>query len=108
MDRCKFPTCRALASVWERLDEFEAPEVTSGFDARLYARISADEARRAAWWRRLLWPPVAPLAVASVVAVVLFLYVPRQPDAPTQASKVEIEQVAQAVDDLDLLTPIDR
>jgi hypothetical protein len=30
------------------------------------------------------------------------------PDAPTQPSKVEIEQVAQAVDDLDLLTSIDK
>ncbi len=103
------PTCRDLASVWERLDEFEAPEVTPGFDARLYARIAADEARRATWWRRWIWRP-APLvaAAAAVAAVVLFLHVPRQPDAPTQASKVEIEQVAQAVDDLDLLVPLDR
>ena len=31
--------CRGLVSVWEKLDEFAAPEVTAGFDARLYARI---------------------------------------------------------------------
>jgi anti-sigma factor RsiW len=99
--------CRGLAMVWERLDEFAVPEVTPGFDARLYARIAREEARRP-WWLRLLWPPVAPLAAASVVAVALFLYVPGKHDASKQSSKTEIEQVAQAVDDLDLLTPIDR
>ena len=99
--------CRGLVTVWERLDEFAVPEVTPGFDARLYARIAREEARRP-WWFRLLWPPVAPLVAASVVAVALFLYVPGKPDVSKQSSKTEIEQVAQAVDDLDLLTPIDR
>jgi len=106
--------CRGLATVWERLDEFAVPEVTPGFDARLYARIAREEARifwSSTWksWRRWLWPPVAPLAAAAALAaLVLFLNIPRTPDATKQASKAEIEQVAQAVDDLDLLTPIDR
>ncbi len=113
--------CRGLASVWERLDEFAVPEVTPGFDARLYARIAREEAR-VLGWRRLwrnglrngLWRPIAPLAVAAaaVAALVLFLHVPApgpmSPDAAKQASKAEIEQVAQAVDDMDLLVPIDR
>ncbi|MCU1334975.1 MAG: putative transrane anti-sigma factor [Bryobacterales bacterium] len=99
--------CRSLIAVWERLDEFAAPEITPGFDARLYARIAADE-MRPSWWRRLLWRPVAPLAAAAAVVAVLalFLRVPGTPDASKQASNVEIEQVAQAVDDLDLLIPI--
>jgi anti-sigma factor RsiW len=107
--------CRSLASVWERLDEFAVPEVSPGFDARLYARIAREEARvslSSTWksWRRWLWRPVAPLAAAAaVVALVLgFLHVPGTPDAAKQASRSEIEQVAQAVDDLDLLTPLDR
>lgn len=99
--------CRGFAAVWKQLDEFAAPEVTPGFDVRLYARIAAENARRP-WWYRLLWPPIAPVAVAAVAALVLFLHVPGAPDAAKQASKAEIEQVAQAVDDLDLLTPIDR
>jgi anti-sigma-K factor RskA len=99
--------CRALVSVWERLDEFAAPEVTPGFDARLYARIAAEEARRP-WWYRLLWPPIAPVAAAAVAALVLYLHPLGTPNAPKQAINSEIEQVAQAVDDLDLLTPIDR
>ena len=102
--------CRGLVSVWERLDEFAAPEVTPGFDARLYARIAAGEARVLAW-RRWLWPPVAPVAAAvALAAVVLFIHAPHtaKPAGHTQSNNAEIEQVAQAVDDLDLLTPIDR
>src|SRR5579862_9968110 len=106
------PDCRGFAAVWERLDEFAAPEASPGFDARLYARIAAEKARRP-WWYRLLWPPIAPVAAAVLAAMILFVYVPASPDAATQASpthpsKAEIEQVAQAVDDLDLLTPIDK
>ena len=106
------PDCRDLASVWKKLDEFPVPEVSPDFDARLYARIAKEEARRP-WWYRLLWPPVAPVAVAAVAAVVLYVHSAAIPDAakqasPTQSNKAEIEQVAQAVDDLDLLTPIDR
>jgi len=99
--------CRGLVSVWERLDEFAAPEVTPGFDARLYARIAAGEARVSAW-KRWLWPPVAPVAAAvALAALVLFI---RPPEAGKQSSltsnNAEIEQVAQAVDDLDLLIPL--
>ena len=97
--------CRGFAAVWERLEEFEAPEVSPGFDARLYARIAAEEAR-SPWWYRLLWPPIAPVVAIAVTAVILFVHVPAGPDATRQASKAEIEQVAQAVDDLDLLTPL--
>ena len=99
--------CRGLVIAWERLDEFAAPEVSPGFDARLYSRIAAQAARRASMWRRLLWRPYIPLAAAgALAALALFVHVPRNPDSPAQPSKVEIEQVAQAVDDLDLLTPL--
>jgi anti-sigma-K factor RskA len=110
--------CRGLATVWERLDEFAVPEVTPGFDARLYARIAREEARASGWrrlWRNGLWRPIAPLAAAAAVVVLVlgFLHAPGKPDAdkqasPMQASKAEIEQVAQAVDDLNLLIPLDR
>jgi len=105
--------CRGLATVWERLDEFAVPEVTPGFDARLYARIAAEEARGLDW-RRWLWRPMAPLAAAgAVAALALYLHplgTPLRgiPDVSKQANKAEIEQVAQALDDLDLLIPIDR
>jgi hypothetical protein len=103
--------CRGLATVWERLDEFAVPEVTPGFDARLYARIAREEARvswGSTWrsWRRWLLRPIAPLAAAAaLVAAALILHVPGTPDVAQQTSKADIEQVAQAVDDLDLLVP---
>ena len=99
------PDCRGMAARWERLDEFTVPEVSPGFDARLHARIAKEEARRP-WWYRLLWPPIAPVAIAAVAAMVMFVHVPGSQDAAKQASKAEIEQVAQAVDDLDLLTSL--
>lgn len=99
--------CRGLVSVWEKLDEFAAPEVTAGFDARLYARIASEESRRP-WWRKLLWRPAVPLVAAGALVGLGLLMVPRTPDAGKQASKSEIEQVAQALDDLELLTPLDR
>jgi len=97
--------CRGLVSVWEKLDEFAAPEVTADFDARLYARIAAEDARRP-WWRRLLWRPAVPLVAAGALVGLGLLMVPRTPDAAKQTNQTDIEQVAQAVDDLDLLTPI--
>ena len=99
--------CRGLASVWERLDEFAVPEVSPGFDARLYARIAAEDARRP-WWYRLVWPPIAPAIAIAVAALILFVQVPAGPDATKQVNKTEIEQVAQAVDDLDLLIPLEN
>ena len=99
--------CRGLVSVWEKLDEFAAPEVTADFDARLYARIAANDARQP-WWRRLLWRPAVPLVAAGALVGLGLLMVPRTPDAAKQINQMDIEQVAQAVDDMDLLTPISQ
>jgi anti-sigma factor RsiW len=99
------PDCRGLVSVWEKLDEFAAPQVTAGFDARLYARIAAEDARRP-WWRRLLWRPAVPLVAAGALVGLGLLLAPGTHDAAKQANQMDIEQVAQAVDDMDLLTPI--
>ena len=97
--------CRGLVSVWEKLDEFAAPEVTADFDARLYARIAEEDARRP-WWRRLLWRPAVPLVAAGALVGLGLLMVPTTHDAAKQTNQMDIEQVAQAVDDMDLLTPI--
>ena len=98
--------CRGLMGAWTRLDDFAVPEVSPDFDARLYARIAAEQADRTSGWRRWFWLPLAPVA-AGLVAMVLYTHV-RVPDSPQQTSGMEIEQVAQAVDDLDLLTPIEK
>ena len=82
-------------------------EVTPGVDARLYARIAAEDAYRP-WWRRLLWRPAVPLVAAGALVGLGLLMVPRTHDAAKQASTMDIEQVAQAVEDMDLLTPISQ
>jgi hypothetical protein len=98
--------CRGLLAVQGMLDE-QVPEVSADFDARLYARIQWDEQRK--WWR-LLWRPAVPLAAAAAVLVVVFMVrTPVTPvDDPKQASmdRVEIEQLEQALDDLELLMPV--
>ena len=98
--------CRGLVTAWGRLDEFPAPEVSLEFDARLHARIAAEAAWQP-WWQRLLWRPAVPLVAAGgLVALALFVPFPTTPDTPPQPGKAEIEQVVQAVEDMDLLTPI--
>ena len=97
--------CRGLASVWEKLDEFAAPEVRADFDARLYARIAEEDSPQP-WWRRLLWRPAVPLVAAGALVGLGLLIAPGSHDAAKPANQMDIEQVAQAVDDMDLLTPI--
>src|SRR5262249_18464571 len=99
--------CRALLEIRQKLDSWEAPEVSANFDSRLYARI-AEEKTHVPWWRRMLWPPVIPLAAASAaLALTLFVHVPQPADSVKQVvDNSEIEQVEQALEDLDLLMPL--
>jgi anti-sigma factor RsiW len=118
------PDCRRLVGVWNQLDDFQAPAPSEDFDHRLYARI-AQEARLP-WWRRMLlpsaslwqplWKPVLPLAAAC--AVLVLALVVRDPDAAKVVSdpvkqvsveridKSDVDQVVQALDDLELLSPV--
>jgi anti-sigma-K factor RskA len=98
--------------VQQTLEEFPAPEVSPDFDNRLYSKIAAEEEKRAgAWWRKLLWRPVVPLAAAA--AVVAIALVVRMPDRsapvedPKQASvDLDVQQLEQALEDLELLMPL--
>jgi anti-sigma factor RsiW len=100
--------CRALLSVHSQLDPFTAPEVSSDFDAKLYARIAADAARP--WWHVSNWKLVIPItAVAAMLAIGVFV-AQRDPvideghkQAVFQPTQVELEQ---ALDDLELLMPV--
>jgi anti-sigma-K factor RskA len=123
---------RAVAEqrqVWEALDHWTAPAVSGDFNARLYARIATEETAPA-WqkWLRSIFPPASPAgfwkpavslaAACAVLTIGLMVHGPKPaPDsAPIQpeqfatqpaqvATHVDIEQVANALDELDVLAP---
>jgi hypothetical protein len=109
----------AQKEVWGTLEEWTPAPVSVNFDARLYARIAAEEAAPAwrLWLRRIfqpalpypLWKSAVPLiAACALLAVGLTV---RTPDATSvvhpqlRADKVDIEKVEQTLEDFDILTP---
>ena len=107
----------AQREVWLALDRFTAPEVSADFDAKLYARIAMEESapvwRR--WMRQIFEPPVpmamwkpavSLLAACAVLAIGLAVRTPNEPAQQIRAEHaVDIETVANALDDLEMLTP---
>jgi len=115
------PDCRrvveAQREVWQTLERFTAPEVSRQFDAKLYARI-AEEESAPAWrrWMRQIFEPALPvamwkpavslLAACAVLAIGLAVRTPNEPVQQIHAEHaVDIETVANALDDLEMLTP---
>jgi anti-sigma factor RsiW len=109
----------AQKEVWGALEAWTPVPVSVNFDARLYARIAKEQTAPAwqLWLRRIFQPPVpyplwksaVPLiAACAVLAAGLAV---RMPDATSaahpqlRADRVDIEQVEQALEDLDILTP---
>ncbi len=97
--------CRGLLAVQATLGLDVAPEVSANFDAKLYARIAADQARRP-WWS-LSWKTIAP-AVAMAAALAVTVWV-RQPVDPVHQPVVaqDVQQLEQALDDIELLMPLE-
>ncbi|HTB13365.1 MAG TPA: zf-HC2 domain-containing protein [Bryobacteraceae bacterium] len=109
----------AQKEVWGALDAWTPAPVSINFDARLYARIAAEQSVPAwqLWLRRIfqpalpypLWKSAVPLiAACALLAVGLTVRTPEvthtvQPQL--RADKVDIEQVEQALEDFDILTP---
>ncbi len=125
--------CRDLVEaqrvVWKMLDAWTPLEASRNFDDRLYARIAAEQAEPGwrQWLRRVflpatpyrLWKPAVSLAAAgAVVGLALIVRVPEQPAAPSHQSvsvqaaagseEIDLEQVQQALDDMELLTPVSQ
>ncbi len=113
--------CRELVAaqcaVWEALEAWRPVEVSPDFDARLYARIAV-EARgtlRPPWWRRVLHNALIPAAaIVAVMGLALIMEAPEKSVAPVRpaapavsSERIDLQQVQQALDDLELLTPID-
>jgi anti-sigma factor RsiW len=103
----------AQRKVWQALDEWKPEEVSSDFDERLYARIAAEAGVR--WWRPSLRKPLVPaIAVAAMLILALLprsphLRVPPPSPAPqvvVAGQRIDLRQVEQALDDMDMLTPV--
>jgi anti-sigma factor RsiW len=127
---------REVWNALDRWGHAEAPEVSRDFDARLYARIAQEEAVPAwrKWLRRFMpaapgtgWKPAGSMAAAcAVVAIAVVsiqrvdLLTARAPRAvqnvaqmetdrvDARADHVDIELVANALDELDLLMPLSQ
>ncbi len=104
------------------MGQWTPPAVSHDFDARLYARIRQEETIPA--WRRFarnlfsppvpwaFWKPaVSLMAACAVLAVGLMVRVPERSDTVKtrviidKTDKVDMQQVEQALEDLDMLTP---
>lgn len=128
MEQCS--ACREMAaaqrSIWEMLDAWAPVEVSEDFDARLYRRIARDEAAPAwkQWLEHVLrpatpygwWKPLVSAAVAAgVLSLALLVRMPERTapmpkNAPvatvsSSAEEIDLQQVVQALDDLDALAP---
>jgi anti-sigma-K factor RskA len=94
------PDCARLIdaqrAVWETLDEWKPVEVAPEFDARLYARIAAEEAAPGwrQWLRRMMRPAVPLTAAAAVLSLALFIRFSDWDDQlPDQAKTAPVAQV---------------
>lgn len=99
--------CGEMLAVQATLEAYEAPEVSSNFDAQLYARIAAD---KKPWWVFSGWKMAIPAAMAAMLALGIWIRQPEpvQVDDQKQASvdQQEVKQLEQALEDLDLLLPV--
>ena len=91
-------------ALWQVLDEWSPAEISTDFDARLYARIEREQA--ASPWRQWFvwaWKP-ALLTAAACGVLAVGLWVRQTP--PARPETVDVEQVEHALEDLDMLTPL--
>jgi anti-sigma factor RsiW len=97
-------------AVWQALEDWEAAPVPLDFDRRLYQRIE----RPVSWWSWLLTPAVrhaVPVAAAAGVMIMAGLLLERPASRsslppPQESAQVEAlapEQVAAALDDMQML-----
>ena len=103
-------------TVWEALDDWEAPPATADFDLRLQRRIELEAVRQPWWtrWLQLSGSPLVrrglPVAVAAglLIAAGFILERPSATRVPPQRSPqvdtLQPEQVEHALDDLQMLS----
>jgi anti-sigma factor RsiW len=100
----------AQREVWNALDVWPPVEVSPGFETRLEARIAESGQ---SWWRITSWSRWLPVSAAvAAIAAILLIWNPgsKQPASTSDKMdvKIDVQQVQQALDDMDLLTPVGR
>ncbi len=105
----------AQRAVWQALEQWEPIAVSSDFDDRVMARISAEQPRP--WWRRFLefpvsgsggwWKPAMPLAAACLALVAVSVWrgplAPGDRPLPAAMDSAEAQQVEDVLADVDML-----
>lgn len=109
--------CRELAqaqrAVWSALEAWPTTVVSEDFDDRLYRRIAL-ERENSGWrsWIPTTWSlrPAVPVGVACAALIAAFLLkdpvLRVSPPSSSIQPKPAIEQVEQALDDMDMLTQL--
>lgn len=95
----------SLRSTMALLDEWQAPEPSPYFHAKLRARLKA-EPEPAGGWRQWLvpltgWKPAMAVALAAVMAVGISIY--KQDNGITETQQITVVQPGSAVSDLQKL-----
>jgi hypothetical protein len=114
--------CRMVASaqaeVWSVLDSWEPLPVSADFNRKVYARIAQED--QSQWWirasravSRFDWSlrPAMPVAAACAALLVAFLLNSPfvhdgQPKSAVVESRVDIEKLERALDDIDMLKQV--
>jgi len=106
--------------VWEALERWTPPAVSPEFNARLYERVAADASGWRRWLPGILRPALPlsiwkPAALAAACAALMAAFLMRPPNShethsheavsQSDTEKVDIEQVANTLEELDMLTP---
>jgi anti-sigma factor RsiW len=109
MEAC--PMCARFVAeqrvVWDALSQWEAPDLSAGFNRSLYQKI--DQAQPSSWLQRLLqplWRPTIPIAAMCLLIVAgVALHTPTAGVSPVhpRGESVEPEQVERTLDDLQML-----
>ncbi|MEM1024880.1 MAG: hypothetical protein AAGD10_17310 [Myxococcota bacterium] len=99
--------CRAAAeetaAIWRHLPS-ELVEPSPGFDARLRARLDAEDERRQAGWFRWAW--AAP-SFAAALGLILVLATPASSERPVDDGDLQMLAELELLDDLDAAELVD-